>query len=70
MAEAKAVEPVIIDLGKKKRKRIKKLRRGCGSLIDQVSQTIEELKQTGAVQKNAQPVIVIVRQKSRNRRFW
>lgn len=57
--------PVIIDLGKHRRKRIKGLRKGTGSLTEEVSGCIEELKASGAIAANAQPVIVVVREKRR-----
>jgi hypothetical protein len=55
--------PIVIDLGKKSRKRIKALRRGEGALLEEVIDAIEELKKAGTVSASAQPVIVIVRQK-------
>jgi hypothetical protein len=57
--------PVIIDLGKHRRKRIKGLRKGKGRLIDEVSGCLEELRAAGTISSNAQPVIVVVRQKRR-----
>tara|TARA_B100000959_G_C14880677_1_gene582405 strand:+ start:282 stop:518 length:237 start_codon:yes stop_codon:yes gene_type:complete len=59
-----AVNPVIIDLGKKKKKQIKKLRSGEGRLISTINETIEVLQADGTVNKNAQPIIVVVREKS------
>jgi Family of unknown function (DUF6200) len=62
-ADAKA--PVIIDLGKHRRKRIKGLRKGTGRLVDEVSSCLDELKASGAIGANAQPVIIVVREKRR-----
>ena len=59
-----AVSPVIIDLGKKKKKQIKKLRSGEGRLMATINETLEVLQAEGTVDKNAQPVIVVVRQKA------
>jgi hypothetical protein len=55
--------PIVIDLGKKSRKRVKALRRGEGPLLKEVIDAIEELKAAGTVSASAQPVIVVVRQK-------
>jgi hypothetical protein len=60
--------PVVLDLGKQRRKRIKELRRGEGRLMDEVAASIEELRTAGALSADAQPVVVIVRQKRRKTR--
>lgn len=57
--------PVIIDLGKHAKKRIKGLRKGTGRLTEKISGCIEELKASGAISANSQPVIVVVREKRR-----
>ena len=62
-ADAKA--PVIIDLGKQRRKRIKDLRRGTGRLADEISGCVEELKAAGTLASSAQTVVVVVREKRR-----
>ena len=62
-ADAKA--PVIIDLGKHRRKRIKKLRKGEGALADEIKGCVEELKAAGTLAGDAQTVVVIVQQKRR-----
>lgn len=64
-AKADAKAPVIIDLGKQRRKRIKDLRRGTGRLADEISGCVEELKAAGTLSPNAQTVVVVVRQKRR-----
>jgi len=60
-----AVPPVIVKLGKQERARIKKLLRGEGSLMGEVQTAIDELKTTGTISADAQPVIVVVREKPR-----
>lgn len=60
-----AKAPVIVDLGKKRRKLVKKLRNGSGKLMDEVNGTLLELKNAGTISASAQPVIVIVREKRR-----
>lgn len=64
-AKTDAKAPVIIDLGKQRRKRIKDLRRGTGRLADEVNSCVEELKAAGTLSPSAQTVVVVVRQKRR-----
>jgi hypothetical protein len=59
--------PIVIDLGKQRRKRTKDLRRGRGRLMDEVNLCLEELKTAGTISGSAQPVIVVVREKRRRR---
>lgn len=62
-------EPIIVDLGKHKRKRVRRLRKGRGRLAGRVMDALDDLYAEGAVEGEAQPVVVIVRQK-RRRRKW
>ena len=62
-ADAKA--PVIIDMGKQRRKRIKNLRRGTGRLADEISGCVDELKAAGTLSSSAQTVVIVVREKRR-----
>lgn len=62
-------EPVIIDLGRHKRKRVRRLRRGRGRLMADVVDAVEDLREAGRIDADAQPVIAIVRQKRRRRRL-
>ncbi len=56
--------PVIIDLGKKSKKAVKKLRKGKGGkLLDHVRDAVETLRAEGAIDANAQPVIIVVRER-------
>lgn len=57
--------PVVVDLGKHKRKAVKKLVKGEGPLVSEVESVIQDLKASGAVGENAQPVVIVVRQKAR-----
>ncbi len=59
--------PIIVDLGKQGRKRVKGLRRGTGRLMDEVNGCLAELRTAGTLSATAQPVVVIVRQKGRRR---
>lgn len=74
-AETTGSEPedaatVIVDLGKHRRKRIRKLRKGRGRLFDDVQGAVEDLKSEGTIDADAQTVVVIVRQKRRRTRFF
>jgi hypothetical protein len=55
--------PIIIDLGKKRRGQVRKLRRGEGALMDEVNQLVANLKTNGTMQSKDQPIIVVVREK-------
>ena len=61
--------PVIIDLGKQKRSRVKKLRDGRGPLLDDIRQAIEELRQAGTISGAATPVVLLVERKPRETLF-
>ena len=57
--------PVVLDLGKQRRKQIKQLRRGEGRLLDDINGAIEELRTVGTLGASTQPVVIIVREKRR-----
>jgi len=59
--------PIVVDLGKKRRKQIKQLRRGAGKLMDEVNGCVEELRTAGTVSSSAQPVVIVIQQKSRTK---
>jgi len=64
--------PIILDLGKKKRKVIKALKRGRGRLVDEVAQTLQEVRM-GLSPEEAQgkefvPIVLIYRRKQKKRR--
>jgi hypothetical protein len=68
--EVEGTHPLVIDLGKHKRKRIRDLRRGrAGRLLDEVQACIEDLKAEKKVSESAQPIIIVVREK-RKKRSW
>lgn len=62
-------DPIIIDLGKQKKKRVKRLRKGRGRLMSDISLAMQELAEEGVVKEGAQPVLVIVREKRKQRRW-
>jgi hypothetical protein len=63
-------EMLLVDLGKKSRKQVRKLRKGTGKLVDEVKQCVDELRTTGSASGSSQPIVIIVREKrSRYRLF-
>ena len=54
---------ILLNYGKAKNDDIKDLYRGEGKLLDGISDVVAELKQSGDVEKNAQPLVVIVEKK-------
>jgi hypothetical protein len=62
---------VVLDLGKQRKSDIKRLCNGEGPLVDEVISSIDELKSSGAIAPDAQPVVILVRQKApRNNMLW
>jgi len=61
-----STESVVIDMGKKSRKKVKKLRRGRGPLLEEVNDTITELQAEGKLEAGVAPVIVVVRGKQKS----
>ena len=53
-------DAVVVDLGIKKVKQLKQLRRGKGKLVKDVKRCIDELVASGAVSGAIQPVVVVV----------
>lgn len=64
-SSAERTSPIVLDLGKHKRKSVKRLRNGEGKLLDEAMDSIEELQRVGTIPQSAQPVILIVREKAR-----
>ncbi len=52
----------VLDLGEHSRKRVRKLRRGEGKLMDKVEDAIAALHEEGVLSGAAQTVVVVVRQ--------
>lgn len=69
-------EPIVVDMGKKTRRQIRKLRKGKpGRLLDRVEDTIQHLRENGALADDAQPIVIVVKERRRNRgkrlsKFW
>jgi hypothetical protein len=62
---SKIEAPLVLHMGKKRRKLVRQLLKGEGKLLEEVSDAIAELKAAGTIEASAQPVIVVVRPKSR-----
>jgi hypothetical protein len=59
-------DPIIVDLGKKRRKHIKALRKGKpGPLLTRIQEAIGALEADGTIAAGAQPIIVVVRERPR-----
>jgi hypothetical protein len=60
------IAPIIVDLGKKKRKDIRRLKRGQGKLMDEVAETLTQVRNNlgpDADYKQLVPVVIVYRQK-------
>ena len=74
MAEEKPTRvhaPIIIDLGKHKKKKIKRLKRGRGKLMREVEYVVEEVQRDlgeEAAGKDFIPIVMIYRRKRRKRK--
>lgn len=61
---------LVIDIGKKqRRKRIRQLRKGRGRLLERINEVMDDLREEGAIDGNATPVVIVVREKRRRSRF-
>jgi hypothetical protein len=67
MSQAEGPRPVVVELGRKKRKQIKKLRRGTGPLMDDLQELLEKLRASGTLAAGVTPVFMIVKQKPKRR---
>lgn len=65
---AEVIQPIIISLGKKKKKVLKRLKRGKGSAMDEVMDVVDQVQLNlgeQAAGKMIVPVVVIYREKQR-----
>ena len=58
--QASEAAPILIDLGRKSRKKVKLLRKGKGKLFDEVQGAVDELQEAGQVDSSAQVIFVVV----------
>jgi hypothetical protein len=67
-SEPEITTPIIVSLGKKKKKAIKQLKRGKGSAMEEVLDVVDQVQETlgdQAAGKIIVPVVVIYRRKQR-----
>jgi hypothetical protein len=67
-APATAIDPVVVDLGKKSKKQIRNLKRGKGKLLYDVAAAVEEVKASlgaEAAGKEFVPVVIVYRKKDK-----
>ena len=70
---AEVTAPIIVNLGKKKRKTIKRLKRGKGRAMDEVMDVVDQVQTSLAAQAEGKilvPVVIIYGQKQRRLRGW
>lgn len=63
-ASKQTANTIILEMGSAKSDDIKDLRYGEGKLFSKIGKMLEKLKDSGEVDENAQPIIVIVKKKS------
>lgn len=61
---------LLVDLGKEKKKHVKRLRKGYGKLMDNVHQTLDQLEEDGEIGGSSDVVIVVVREKKKSKGIW
>ena len=59
--------PIVVDIGKKRRKAIRRMRKGEGKLMMEINHLVEELRTAGSISASSQPVIIVVKQKRKTR---
>ncbi|MDJ1175539.1 hypothetical protein [Roseofilum capinflatum] len=67
MPKAQTANTIILEMPSAKKDDIEDLKRGEGKLFKKLAKTIDELKDSGQVEENAQPIVVIVPKKSDNK---
>jgi len=63
-------DPLIIDLGKQRRKDVKRLREGSGPLVEEVASCLRELRESGQITRDAQPVVIVVPERKKKKTLW
>ncbi|MFN0141328.1 MAG: hypothetical protein ACKVQW_14725 [Pyrinomonadaceae bacterium] len=64
---ANAVPAIVLDFGTKSRKKVKRLRKGRGSLMARLNESIEDLKSDETISPSSQVVVVLVKQRNKRR---
>ena len=63
-------DPLIIDLGKHRRKDVKQLRKGAGPLVGEIASCLNELRESGQIAADAQPIVILVRERQKKPVLW
>lgn len=70
-AASSAPPVIVLDMKGMGRKKLRRLRKGRGNAMAEMSEALEEFRQNGTIAPNAQVVIAIVKRKDkRPRSFW
>lgn len=64
---AQTANTIILEMPGAKKDDIEDLKRGEGKLFKKLAKTMEDLKNAGQVEENAQPIIIIVPKKQDNK---
>lgn len=60
---------IVIDFGKKDRKQVRKLRKGkSGRLMKCIKESIEHLRENGAMAEDTQAVVIVIRERQKRRK--
>jgi membrane-bound lytic murein transglycosylase MltF len=71
MNESSGVPPMVIDLGKQRKSRLKDLKRGRGKLVAEVAEVMDRVRAElgpDAANKQLIPVVLVYQKKSKRRR--
>jgi hypothetical protein len=62
---------LVVDVGKRQtRKRVRAMRKGRGKLFDKITDLVAELKSSGTIKGDVQPIVIVVRRKERRLLEW
>lgn len=62
--------PIVVNLGKQKRKAVKALCKGRGKLMNDVDAVVDQLRAAGTIAEGTQAVVVVVRERLDNPWGW
>ena len=68
--DKKRPSTIVVDMGKKKRKLIRRLRKGRGKLMRDVNDLVDEMRDSGQLADDVQPLVIVVRQKRRKSKMF
>ena len=61
---------VVVDLGKKKSKQVKRLRKGGGRLMDRVHSLVGEMQAGGEIGGATNTIVVVIEKKKKKSGYW